>query len=504
MFVSPAPLRGRFYFTIMALNKNPNIIPVTGTNTTLPASSSDLDIYAGLLGDVQGYANSIGNSSKYDTAKENYLNFLMTLNQREFDTKWRDNEREYTSATSQLQRLMDTGMSYSAALAALNGSGDSGSSSGLSSPVADKANSNEDINTGLNVANTLFNTIFSGLQFWQNCKLNKAQVGLLSSQTSSVDLQNRLLSRQLDAYDSADGVAATINHAIDSGNWTPEDADRATSAAMLQAAYREGVITDSQLSAIHSSTASRMAFDDLFNSNWSTQGVKTDGALYYETRDAMFASAQVQKMMPQVTQQTLDNMAQTYTNLVAEYQNISADTENIKSDTIYKKALSVGQQIENTINKPTAQAYRQYASKVTQYGKYMISYKCAEWAAMAGNKDLLQKRINNDFQTGAISSEVARQWITFDKWCTDAAEGKFGTLSDAELAEVSLYLHQLQPYVQDNLRKIKTDQGLKIPFLYDDKVDEEFNIFTFGQDDKDKHIHDGVKREYERKSFFSK
>lgn len=457
---------------------SPTIQPPT-SQTTLPTSSSDEDLMAGLLGDVLSHKNTAG--SGFDTAKANYLNYLLTQNQRQYDEEWRDNEREYTSASSQLQRLMATGMSYSAAMAALNGSGDAGSSSGITQMTANQQDTSKDFDTAFGFANTLFNTVYGGVNLAQNVKLSRSQIGMLSSQTTSNNLQSELLRRQLGAYDAADGVGATINYAIDSGAWQPNDEDRATSSTLLKAALKAGVINEQQLSDVHSSSFARMAFDELFNSNWSTQGVKMDDALYTQTAAAQFASAQVQQMSPSVTQQQLDNMYAVYENLVAENESIKAGIANTRADTNYKNSLTVGQQLENTIKRPTAEAYRQYAAKVTQTGKYMISYKMAEWAAYSGNTRLLQKRINYDFETGAISSEVAKQWITYDKWCTDAAAGKFGVLSSSELAEVALYLHNLQPYVQDNLRKVKSDQGVHVPWVYDDKVQEEFNVFEFGK-----------------------
>lgn len=76
-------------------------------------------------------------------AQQDLLKWIQTLNQRDYEQTIRDEQRDYNksvldeqrqydSPTAQLQRLMATGLSRSAALELLNGSGLGGSSSGSS------------------------------------------------------------------------------------------------------------------------------------------------------------------------------------------------------------------------------------------------------------------------------------------------------------------------------------------------------------------------------------
>lgn len=188
-----------------------NTIGKGNRSVVVPYSSSDEDIYHGLLQDLQLQSSQPLSSDERATAQANYLNWILTQNQRQFDTQWRDNEREYTSATSQLERLMATGMSYSAALAALNGSGEVGSNSGIPQMAALKADPNSDVNTALNGVNTAV----SSLSSFMTLGLSAAQLGLqaplLKGQSEGQVIANKVANMQANGIDLANNFLGMIN-----------------------------------------------------------------------------------------------------------------------------------------------------------------------------------------------------------------------------------------------------------------------------------------------------
>lgn len=112
-----------------------------------------------------------GNQDQKQTAFSNFLQYQKELEARDYNRQMQLDQREYDSAKSQIERLMATGMSRQAAIAALGGSSGSGSSSvpytQAQSPELGLSPSETAVNEQ-NVESQKLNNIFNGINACAN------------------------------------------------------------------------------------------------------------------------------------------------------------------------------------------------------------------------------------------------------------------------------------------------------------------------------------------------
>lgn len=385
---------------------------IKNTYTTLPNSSSDQDITNGLLSDVVTHSpNSAGDA--FATAKSNYLNWLLTQNQRQYDEDWRDNEREYTSASSQLQRLMATGMSYSAAMAALTGSGDAGSASGISQMTAEKQDVNKDIQSALGAVGaitSLGSAVFGGMTAVANLGLSAAQAALLSTQTDANTLNTQSLQRKYNGEITADRVNGSIKTAMANGLFVPTEIDTASAENLVNSAYKGGFITPELLQEYYSNTSAQSAFTELYKNNYDSAGYKPTDKDYQEQGKALVAGWLAQQLQPNITQAQLDLLNQDIAKTIAE------------TDLTYKEVTLKDAQIgltqqqethlryENDILAPKAQAYREHRTEMTPYFWWDFNVTLAKSAALYAHRGKLEsffiKELNNKYDQARYESQL--------------------------------------------------------------------------------------------------
>lgn len=386
------------------------IIPHTYTN--LPNGSSDQDLFQGLLADVVSHsANSVGDG--FATAKSNYLNWLLTQNQRQYDEEWRDNEREYTSASAQLQRLMATGMSYSAAMAALSGSGDAGSASGITQMTAEKQDVNKDIQSALGVVGaitSLGTSVFGGMTAVANLGLSAAQASLLSTQTDANVLNTQSLQRKYNGEITADRVNGSIKTAMANGLFVPSETDIASAENLVNSAYKGGFISPELLQEYYSNTSAQSSFTELYKNNYDSAGYKPTDQDYHEQGKALVAGWLAQQLQPNITQAQLDLLNK-------DIAKIIADTElTYKEVTLKDAQFGLTQQqethlkYENDILSPKAQAYREHRSAMTPYFWWDFHVTLAKSAALYSHRDKLEsffiKELNNKYDQARYESQL--------------------------------------------------------------------------------------------------
>lgn len=146
----------------------------------------------------------------------------VTEDQRKYEWWLLNNQRTYDSPLNQMMRLMSTGMSRDAAIAAITASG-AGAGAGASQPVQDgfqdapSPTGNNDVQNGVAIAGAVFDGI-GALANVMNSGVSLAQ-GIET--VKGMQIQNALSGKQLSAYNNVESLSAQLgaitsnpNHAL--------------------------------------------------------------------------------------------------------------------------------------------------------------------------------------------------------------------------------------------------------------------------------------------------
>lgn len=283
-----------------------NVYATPSGNNIVPAGIDDTSIIAGLLQDILNPGKKGDN--EFATAKSSYINWLLTLNQRQYDENWRDNERQYSSPTAQLERLMATGMSYSAALALLQGSGELGTASGISQMTADTANAAADrsndisaVDSAVNAASSLTNSALGLFNTYQGASSFGINLSLLQSQADAQNLanyQSRMYNQGLDIANDFMGLVHSAKNFSPLTDYTdplsgqvskrPEfDPTQYQSFDELLEGFAKYAVkypaaaqflNSGGLRQLEGNVYARQFAESMFNSRWQTAGVKNTGS----------------------------------------------------------------------------------------------------------------------------------------------------------------------------------------------------------------------------------
>lgn len=166
-------------------------------------------------------------------AKDSYMQWIVeqllknaqTQEIRDYDKRVLDEQRIYDNPTSQLARIMGSGISRDAAIAMMSGGSGTGSSSaspligsGTQSALASTVDPNEVLNAQLNKANTIMNAFATVASF--------AKMGVslrqMSAQTAGQELSNQLTEKQIQGINDANTVANTFSNLVADGTITAE------------------------------------------------------------------------------------------------------------------------------------------------------------------------------------------------------------------------------------------------------------------------------------------
>lgn len=419
----------------------------------VPNSSSDDDITQGLLANYQYQAGLTANTDNTATAQANYLNWLLTQNQRQYDENWRDNEREYTSASAQLQRLMATGMSYSAALAALNGSGESGSSSGISQMTADKADPSADIQNSLGIANSVMNgvtslgnAVFGGLTAVSTMNLNTAQAALLSTQAGSQQINTDILRRDYEGKLTADSVNGAIRTSMANGSFVPTTESLTSAESLVNAAYNAKVIPHDLLKAYYSNTAAQSAFTSMYSDNYASAGAKPTSKDYEEQRKAIVNGWLAQQFEPTIKKAELDLLNQDILKRIAEVKLTNKDVTLKDAQIGLTKAQTTAQQYENHITYPKAMAYMEHAKEMKPYYWWQFNTDLAQAAAFGKDPKRLERYWSQVLDNMENNADYEGQLIGFHIAAANAFKIQFPeNLSRSTYAAMHFYNMNMAP-----------------------------------------------------------
>lgn len=397
-----------------------NLIPFAGLVDMLPDSEDQtLSNYTSDLEGLSDYERSLIEDLNKDSSSDTKANtianlqaYQLTKDQREFDTAWRDNEREYTSPQAQLDRLMATGLSRSAALAQLQESS-AGSASGLTpeayqTPVMPSETAQRKMDTALQPFQTLSGLCGSvgglvnlGLNvpsILANNQVSQAQA--MSSRYSASALQGMQMFNKLvgSAQDNGLNLSNLTNtgdflHALRSAdpNKYPE-----LSQFMNGGAFNE----------LYSNPIFRQDLDNQIKSYSSTiDPERTYESLHYGIQMKYGAL-----LMQGVERQQLHaSIAKINSDIDLNHQSIyeSQMRENLYQQQSYlTKEQTRGMRYENDIEKLRWAAYQQVAPSVTAAHMNHLHTWMNECAAMASPEYMswhVRALLNNDMASAAAA-----------------------------------------------------------------------------------------------------
>lgn len=367
-------------------------------------------------------------SSEFGIDQQNkYIDMLLNQHEkkedRQYSEDWRDNERDYNSAQSQLSRLMATGMSRDAAMKLIGagGAGSGGSSavpvtstlpSGLGSSAIDYANMKiNDRNSWANIVLQSFTTA---------ANLVSAGFGINSSFAAAKNTMTstKLLEQNSDAMMQSGSVMSTIQNAISQG-YKPTSDDLSTldnARSWLQSINATGSLGADIASAIQTLETNGSnnpffagAMNTAFRDYHDTANVKRMNDANYDNLQGQITLQGVQKDLLLKQTDELDsvidkNLAevmlihQNAAKVQKEMQQIDAlialtDSQKNATDTETER---LRQDID--MNQPKVDAYKQSAADLADgYRKEILSL-CNKWSTMA-EEDVMRsmaETIRND------------------------------------------------------------------------------------------------------------
>lgn len=367
-------------------------------------------------------------TSEYGQDMQNkFMDMLLSQQEkqedREYNEQWRDNERAYSSAQSQLARLMATGMSRDAAMRLL-GSGGSGSGGSSAAPISStlpfgqNSSAIDYANMKINDRNSIANIVLGSFNAATN--LVSAGFGINSAFAAAKNTMTatKTMEQNSDAMMQSGSVMATIQNAISQG-FKPSADDLSTldkARSWLQSIHATGSLGSDIASAISTLETNGSnnpffagAMNRAFRDYHDTANVKRMNDANYDQLQGQITLQGVQKDLLLKQADELDTVIdKNLTEVMLMYQNAAKVQKEIEqidaiialTDSQMNATNTETERLRQDIdmNQPKVDAYKQSAADLSDGYRKEILFLCNKWATMS-EEDVMKsmaESIRND------------------------------------------------------------------------------------------------------------